>query len=137
MTFSLNQIFDTTYPPEAAQFCNQNGYRMVEIDKQDGKRRFQIQEIPAPTEAEQAEKRKQEILAELDRIDRASSRALRACMAARNVGNEPASEDVLKLAEYEAKALALREEMAGLEPREDVPAEETEEVCRGRRSDRA
>jgi len=112
--YELNQIFVETYPPEAAQFCNQNGYFIKEIEPQEGVRRFQIQEIPAPTPAEQAEQRKQEILAELDRIDRSSSRALRACMAARNVGNEPAQSDVLKLAEYEAQALALREELAAL-----------------------
>ena len=115
MTYSLNQIFTDTYPPEAAQFCNANGYRIMEIDKAEGKRRFQIQEVPAPTPEELAEQRRQEILTELDRIDRASSRALRACMSARNVGKEPSQADVLKLAEYEAQALALREELAELD----------------------
>lgn len=70
MTFSLNQIFDNTYPPEAAQFCNANGYRIVEIEKQNGKRRFQIQEIPAPTAEEIAEREAQEAarIAEAQRI---------------------------------------------------------------------
>jgi len=115
MTFSLNQIFTDTYPPEAAQFCNQNGYVIKEIETSGGKRRYQVQEIPAPTAEELAEQRKREILAELDRIDRASSRSLRACMAARNVGQEPSQADVLKLAEYEAQALALRDELAELD----------------------
>ena len=71
-------------------------------------------EKPEPTAEEQAEQRRQEILAELDRIDSTSARSLRACMAAQNVGQEPAQADVLKLAEYEAQALALRDELAGL-----------------------
>lgn len=47
MTFTLNQIFDNIYPPEAAQFCNQHGYVIEEIEKQGTVRRFQIQEAPA------------------------------------------------------------------------------------------
>ena len=70
---------------------------------------------PSPTAKEQAEWRKGEILAELDRIDRASSRALRAVIAAQSAGEEPVPADVEKLAEYEASAKALRVELAGLE----------------------
>lgn len=114
MTFSLNQIFDSTYPPEAAQFCNQNGYRIVEIDKQNGKRRFQIQEIPAPTAEEIAEQRRQEILAELDSIDRASSRSLRAILTAQTAGDEPDEKDLSMLADHEADAKRLRAELAAL-----------------------
>lgn len=115
MTYTLNQIFIGTYPPEAAQFCNANGYVIKEIAQQGGKRRFQIQEIPVPTAEELAQQRRQEILAELDRIDRASSRSLRAIIAAQIAGQEPASADVERLAGYEASAKALREEMAELE----------------------
>ena len=115
MTVSLNQIFIDTYPPEAAQFCNANGYVIKEIAQQDGKRRFQIQEIPAPTAEELAEQRKREILTELDRIDRASSRSLRAVLTAQSAGQEPDAADVERLAEYEASAKALRTELAGLE----------------------
>lgn len=114
MTFSLNQIFDNTYPPEAAQFCNANGYRIVEIDNSGGKRRFQVQEVPAPTPKEQAEQRRMEILAELDNIDRASSRSLRAILTAQAAGNTPVQADIDKLAGYEAQAVALRKELAGL-----------------------
>lgn len=70
---------------------------------------------PSPTAKEQAEQRKQEILTELDRIDRASSRSLRAVLAAQSAGQEPDSADVERLAGYEASAKALRAEMAGLE----------------------
>ena len=114
MTFSLNQIFDNTYPPEAAQFCNQNGYRIVEIDNSGGKRRFQIQGVPAPTAEEQAEQRRQEILAELDNIDRSSSRSLRAILTAQAAGKEPDSADIEMLAEHEANAKKLRAELAKL-----------------------
>ena len=47
--FELNQIFVDAYPPEAAVYCNQNAYVIKEIEERDGKRRFQIQEIPALT----------------------------------------------------------------------------------------
>ena len=114
MTFTLNQIFSNTYPPEAAQFCNANGYRIVEIDRQDGKRRFQIQEIPASTPEELAEQRRMEILTELDRIDRASARSLRAILTAQAAGREPDTADTAKLETYEAEAVALREELAAL-----------------------
>lgn len=114
MTFSLNQIFSDTYPPEAAQYCNANGYVIKEIEKQDGKRRYQIQEIPAPTAEELAEQRRMEILLELDRIDRASSRSLRAILTAQAAGQEPDKADVEMLAEHEADAKALRAELAGL-----------------------
>ena len=114
MTFSLNQIFSTTYPPEAAQFCNANGYVIKEIEPQEGVRRYQVQEIPAPTAEEQAEQRRQKILAELDKIDRASSRSLRAILAAQAAGQEPDSADSEMLAEHEADAKKLRAELAGL-----------------------
>ena len=48
MTYSLNQIFDNTYPPEAAIFCNQNGYMLKEISPLP-QRKFQIVSIPEPT----------------------------------------------------------------------------------------
>lgn len=72
-------------------------------------------EEPVPTPEELVEQRKQEIIAELDRIDRASSRSLRAILAAQSAGHEPDAADVERLAGYEASAKALRAELAGLE----------------------
>ena len=72
-------------------------------------------EVPAPTAEELVQQRKGEILSELDRIDRASSRSLRAVLAAQLAGREPESADVERLAEYEASAKAFRAELAGLE----------------------
>ena len=51
MNFSLNQIFIDTYPPEAAQYCNANGYMLKEISPLP-QRKFQIVSIPEPTVAE-------------------------------------------------------------------------------------
>lgn len=69
-------------------------------------------EEPEPTPEESAAARRQEILAELDRIDRASSRALRAVLVAQSAGQEPDAADVERLAGYEALAKGLRDELA-------------------------
>ena len=42
MTFKINQIFEKTYPPQCAQWCNENGYFISEIEQLNGVRRFQI-----------------------------------------------------------------------------------------------
>lgn len=51
MSFELNQIFENTYPPEAACWCNKNG-AFIQESRQDGKRIFQIVAIPEPTPEE-------------------------------------------------------------------------------------
>lgn len=54
--YKVGDIFyeDSEYSARA-QFCNEHGLVIVEIEPDsDGKRRFQIQEIPAPSEAEKA-----------------------------------------------------------------------------------
>lgn len=72
--FSIGQIFVGTYPPEAATWCNSSGDRYIEeIDKDaDGKRRFQIVAVPAPTPEERAAaelaKAKQERAAAVSKI---------------------------------------------------------------------
>lgn len=47
-SFKIGQTFKGIYPPEAATWCNENGARIAELEPQDGKRIFQIQDIPAP-----------------------------------------------------------------------------------------
>ena len=69
---------------------------------------------PPDVAALEKDARRQEILAELDRIDRASSRSLRAILTAQAAGNEPDIADVNMLDTYEAEAVALREELQGL-----------------------
>ena len=71
-------------------------------------------EPPEPTPEEQAEQCRQAILTELDRIDRASSRSLRAILTAQAAGLEPEQADTEMLAEHEANAKVLRAELAGL-----------------------
>lgn len=49
--YKIGQIFENTYEPEAAMWCNTNGLFMAELKSQNGKRIFQIQAIPeAPLE---------------------------------------------------------------------------------------
>lgn len=52
--FFIGQIFEETYPPEAAVWCNSHGDRYItELEKgENGKRRFQIVAIPEPTPEE-------------------------------------------------------------------------------------
>lgn len=44
MNFTINQIFEKSYPSEAADYCNKNGLRIVELERQNNIRRFQIRE---------------------------------------------------------------------------------------------
>lgn len=43
--YKLGQIFNETYPPEVAVFCNSNGLMIKEI----APRMYQIVEVPGPT----------------------------------------------------------------------------------------
>ena len=55
MTFEIGQIFENTYPPEAAVWCIQNNAYIEEIERgEDGKRRFQIVKTPESTDEELA-----------------------------------------------------------------------------------
>lgn len=47
-TYEIGQIFENTYEPEAAMWCNSNSAFIIELESQNGKRRFQIQEVPKP-----------------------------------------------------------------------------------------
>lgn len=50
MTYTIGQIFEGEYTPEAAVWCNESGKAYIkEIEPQDGVRRFQIVAVPAPT----------------------------------------------------------------------------------------
>ena len=56
MTFESSQIFVDEYPPEAAEWCNQNGTcHIEEIAPENSQRRFQIVGNPQPTSEELAE----------------------------------------------------------------------------------
>lgn len=45
----IGQIFENTYGPEVAQWCNANNAYIDEIEPQNGVRRFQIVAVPDPT----------------------------------------------------------------------------------------
>ena len=51
--FKIGQIFNDTYPPEAATWCNNNRAYITEIAPVDGMRRFQLVAVPGPTPKEQ------------------------------------------------------------------------------------
>ena len=51
-TFTVGQIFEGIYPPEAAQWCNENKCYIIEIEPIEDVRRFMIEAIPEPTEEE-------------------------------------------------------------------------------------
>ena len=59
-------------------------------------------------------KREAEILAELDALDAATTRPLRAVLAAQATSKTPAQADLTRLADLEAQAKALRAELAAL-----------------------
>lgn len=61
MNFFIGQIFDSIYPPEAAQWCNKNNSYIEEIEPVNGVRRFQIKAIQEPT----AEEKNAQIQAQL------------------------------------------------------------------------
>lgn len=61
--FFIGQVFEETYPPTAAVWCNSHGDRYItELEKDGDKRRFQIVAVPAPT----LEEVKAQKLAELE-----------------------------------------------------------------------
>lgn len=69
--FFIGQIFEETYPPEAAVHCNSHGDRYIkEIEKTaEGKRQFQIVAVPEPTTEEiaaQVRAKRDALLAETD-----------------------------------------------------------------------
>lgn len=114
MTFELSQIFIDEYPPEAAEWCNQNGTcHIEEIAPENNQRRFQIVAIPEPTPEEQAE---QERLRKEAEAEAARMPDLEAAVAELGVTSASDKEEsdaaVLDLAAYAAE---LEERIAKLE----------------------
>lgn len=52
--YRIGQIFDNSYQPEVAVWCNKHDAYLAEIDPAGGMRRFQIVAVPGPTEEELA-----------------------------------------------------------------------------------
>lgn len=72
--FYVGQIFEDEYPVEAADWCNLNGKTIVEIEQENGVRRFEIQELPAPTREEISALREQAYIKEVDVLHAQKSR---------------------------------------------------------------
>lgn len=51
LTFEEGQVFEGTYPPDAAVWCNENGYHIEEMEKEGDVRKYQIvkNEVYIPT----------------------------------------------------------------------------------------
>ena len=63
--FYIGQIFDGSYPPEAAIACNKNGWFIDVI----GVKRYEIKEVPAPSEEEIKQQRIAELKSQLNSTD--------------------------------------------------------------------
>lgn len=64
--FQINETFVDTYPPQAADWCDENGCHIEELDpNEEGKRVFKIVKNPEPT----AEERKEQFLKQFFKIE--------------------------------------------------------------------
>ena len=55
--FYIGQIFEGIYPPECAEWCNENNLKITELEHiQNEPRKFQIIEIPPLTEEQEKER---------------------------------------------------------------------------------
>ena len=54
MEFYIGQVFDNTYQPEAAVWCNENNAYIEELEPSGSTRRFKIVAVQEPTEEEKA-----------------------------------------------------------------------------------
>lgn len=68
--YKINDVFygDNEYA-ERADFCNKNNLMIVEIEPDEKGRRFQIQEIPAPTQKELNQQKIQKLKQKLEETD--------------------------------------------------------------------
>ena len=55
MNFKIGQMFNDMYPPEAADWCNTNGAYIEELEQEGETRKFQIKEVPEPSDEEKAQ----------------------------------------------------------------------------------
>ena len=104
------------HPSVAAEFVSVPDYvapqwRMVDDEWQAP---LAPEPAPEPEPVTPAEIRRAEIEAELTAIDAASARPLRAILTATTSGGTADPADIAKLAELEAQAKSLREELAAL-----------------------
>ena len=101
--FYVGQIFEGKYPPEAAIWCNANNAFIDVI----GERRYEIKEVPAPTEEEIKQRRIDELKTELNSTDYKIIKCSECSLAGVELPYD--------IAELHAQRQALRDEINELE----------------------
>lgn len=105
--FYIGQIFEGMYPSEAAEWCNENKALITEIEPTDSDRRFEIIEMPEPTEEEIKRARIAELKAQLDSTDYKIIKCSECSLAGVELPYD--------IAELHAQRQALRDEINELE----------------------
>ena len=67
--YYIGQIFEDDYAPEVAKWCNENKCMIVELERVEDKRRFEIQKCPEPTEEQLKQSRIAELKYQLNSTD--------------------------------------------------------------------
>lgn len=117
--FYVGQVFEGSYPPEAAIACNQNGWFIDVI----GDKVYEIKAIPeppAPTEEEQREKRAAAYQAEVDPIT---------CHIDRLRDEEQTEEIIAEIEELKAERTAKVEKIKERYPYPDEEVNGEEEAA--------
>lgn len=102
MEFYIGQKFIEEYPFEAALWCNETGESFIEeVESENGKRMFEIKQLPEPSEQDLLDIEIDKIKMELYELDLKSIRAMRAG-------------DVDYIKHYEEMAVDLRKKLVAL-----------------------
>lgn len=103
MDFYIGQIFEGVYPPEVAIWCNQNNAFIDVI----GEKRYEIKEVPEPSEEEIKQQRIAELKVQLDGTDYKIIKCSECSLAGVELPYD--------IAELHAQRQALRDEINELE----------------------
>jgi hypothetical protein len=103
MDFYIGQIFEGKYPPAAAVWCNANNAFIDVI----GEKRYEIKEVPGPSEEEIKQQRIAELKAELNGTDYKIIKCSECSLAGVDLPYD--------VAELHAQRQALRDEINELE----------------------
>lgn len=101
MEYYIGQIFDGIYPPEAANWCNNNNAYIEEI----GERRYEIKAIPEPTPPTHDEIKEMRTAAYQQEVDPITSHIQRL----RDIDPVPQEEIDELIAERDAKVQEIKE----------------------------
>lgn len=101
--FYIGQVFEGNYPPTVAVWCNAN-HAFIDVI---GEKRYEIKEVPAPTEEEIKAQRIAELKAELNSADYKIIKCSECSLAGEELPYD--------IAELHAQRQALRDEINQLE----------------------